>query len=157
MLWIRTQGRRLVGANKSTELLQPPLQYFIFRYTKRAPQNSFIHVDDFSSPKELAQYLRYLNSNDTAYQQYLEWKLDHTNVCPDLRCDLCSMIHDAFGELRIKNYRSLAQWSLRAPKVHSLNPIIVIYINKTLIGILRYGPNSVFCPFQFTFTNIAEN
>jgi hypothetical protein len=29
-----------------------------------------------SDGKELAKYLQYLNSNDTAYNEYLQWKID---------------------------------------------------------------------------------
>ena len=32
------------------------------------PPNSFIHVDNFTSPLELANWLRYLDHNDTAYR-----------------------------------------------------------------------------------------
>ncbi|CAK8679732.1 unnamed protein product [Clavelina lepadiformis] len=38
-----------------------------------APTGSFIHTDDFKSPADLAKYLLYLDSNDTAYREYFEW------------------------------------------------------------------------------------
>ncbi len=34
-----------------------------------------INVSDFSSPKELAQYLIYLDQNDRAYEKHLRWKI----------------------------------------------------------------------------------
>jgi len=37
-------------------------------------KNSIIKVSDFKSPKELAAYIDYLSSNETAYNKYLEWK-----------------------------------------------------------------------------------
>ena len=37
-------------------------------------KNSIIKVSDFKSPKELADYLKYLSSNETVYNKYLEWK-----------------------------------------------------------------------------------
>lgn len=40
-------------------------------YLAVAPPGSFIYADDFSSMEELAFYLKYLDSNDTAYMQYL--------------------------------------------------------------------------------------
>lgn len=36
---------------------------------------SIINVADFNSPKELANYLDYLLKNETAYNEYLEWRL----------------------------------------------------------------------------------
>lgn len=37
-------------------------------------KNSIIKVRDFESPKHLAEYLKYLLKNETAYNKYLEWK-----------------------------------------------------------------------------------
>ncbi len=45
-------------------------------YRDMAPPHSFIHVDEFSNAKKLADYLRYLDSNDTAYASYHAWR-DH--------------------------------------------------------------------------------
>ncbi len=39
-----------------------------------ATHPSIIVTDDFKDPKALAEYLMYLNSNDTAYEKYLEYK-----------------------------------------------------------------------------------
>ncbi|MEM7294414.1 MAG: glycosyltransferase family 10, partial [Pseudomonadota bacterium] len=38
--------------------------------------DAIIDVADFSSPRELAQYLHHLNSDDAAYQKHLRWKRD---------------------------------------------------------------------------------
>ncbi|CDW55714.1 Glyco transf 10 domain containing protein [Trichuris trichiura] len=38
------------------------------------PKGSFIAADDFNDPKELADYLNYLNKNWEAYIQYYKWK-----------------------------------------------------------------------------------
>lgn len=39
-------------------------------YEHIAPENSFIHVEDFNSPKELAEYLITLEEDDDKYSQY---------------------------------------------------------------------------------------
>ena len=39
-----------------------------------APKNSYIHVEDFKGPVELAEYLDYLSKNDTAYLEYHQWR-----------------------------------------------------------------------------------
>ncbi|VDN19886.1 unnamed protein product, partial [Dibothriocephalus latus] len=43
-------------------------------YEVLTPPNSFIHVDDFATVKELVGYLEYLDQNDTAYATYFAWK-----------------------------------------------------------------------------------
>ncbi|CAH8661933.1 unnamed protein product [Schistosoma curassoni] len=45
----------------------------IEEYQKVSPPHSFIHVDQFENPKELAKYLKYLDKNDTAYNEYFAW------------------------------------------------------------------------------------
>ena len=39
-------------------------------YRRDAPEKSFIHVDDFDSPRELADYLHLLDQNDDLYNEY---------------------------------------------------------------------------------------
>ena len=43
-------------------------------YELVAPPNSFIHVDDFKTIKELASYLHKLDANDHLYNEYFKWK-----------------------------------------------------------------------------------
>lgn len=42
-----------------------------------APPHSTIDANKFNSPKELADYLHYLDNNDTAYNEYFQWKYDN--------------------------------------------------------------------------------
>lgn len=44
-----------------------------------APEKSYIHTEDFATPKELVDYLNYLDNNDTAYLEYHSWR----NGAPD--------------------------------------------------------------------------
>lgn len=62
-------------------------------YNDLSPPNSFIHVEDFSSPKELANYLISLDKNDTLYNEYFKWKATGTfyNAMKDLFCRICGM------------------------------------------------------------------
>lgn len=71
-------------ADYITEKLYQPLRYGsvpIFRGCSNledfVPPHSAIDANKFNSPKELADYLNYLNQNDTAYNEYLQWKYDH--------------------------------------------------------------------------------
>ena len=47
-------------------------------YRKLLPPRSYINVEDFDSPKDLADFLQYLDKNATAYNQYHAWRQDYT-------------------------------------------------------------------------------
>ena len=80
-------------------------------------QHSIILVDDFASPKELADYLKYLDENDEEYEKYFAYKKgvtnqrltdhmskrewfvnDHTgmklNFIEGFECNVCDRIHE---------------------------------------------------------------
>ena len=62
---------------------------------KKLPPNSFINVRNFRSPKQLANYLLYLDKNDTAYMAYHAWRLDYELVSPDHLCRICKALHNS--------------------------------------------------------------
>lgn len=41
-------------------------------YANVAPYNSYIHVDQFKGPEELAEYLHELDKDDVKYNQYFQ-------------------------------------------------------------------------------------
>lgn len=43
-------------------------------YERVAPPNSFIHVKNFTSPKELAEHLKFVSSDDGAFNYYQQWR-----------------------------------------------------------------------------------
>ena len=43
-----------------------------------APKNSYIHVEEFSTVKELVKYIQYLDNNQTAYLEYHQVKEKNT-------------------------------------------------------------------------------
>jgi hypothetical protein len=61
-----------------------------------APPHSYIHVADFSSPKQLAEYLLLLDKNEGLYLKYFEWKKDYDVLRGPLDgwCDLCAKLND---------------------------------------------------------------
>ena len=89
-------------------------------YKKIAIPGSFINVLDFPSVKALADYLLYLDKNNTAYNEYFSWKTEykqggclHGN---DLSrhyhwtCDLCALANNA--SVKSKVYEHLDHfWS----------------------------------------------
>ena len=67
----------------------------VIDYKALMPKYSYIDTYDYASPKELADYLRYLDSNDTAFIQYFTWKKDflladyENNIC-----DFCAKLNE---------------------------------------------------------------
>ena len=64
-------------------------------YRKVAPPHSFIHVDEFESPRHLAEYLTMLDKNDDLYNVYFRWKGTGEFVNGKFWCRLCSLVHVA--------------------------------------------------------------
>jgi len=62
-------------------------------YVALAPPGSFIDVQNFSGPRELAQYLKLLAANSTLYNKYFEWKKTWSPIDIRYWCRLCMMIH----------------------------------------------------------------
>ena len=44
-------------------------------YARSAPFHSYIHVDDFDSAEDLANYLKVLEKDDDMYNEYFRWKV----------------------------------------------------------------------------------
>ena len=68
-------------------------------YLDKLPPNSFMDVRDFSSPKDLAIHLSYLDKNDTAYMAYHTWRLDYQLIGYKLpsrhtMCEVCKALHN---------------------------------------------------------------
>jgi hypothetical protein len=73
---------------------------------------------DYKSPKELGEYLLYLDSNKTAYNSYFKWKkhvnfLDNT-VSYGFICEMCVWLHmeQIYGvkpQKPIRNFRTYWQ------------------------------------------------
>lgn len=75
---------------------------------KVAPPNSFIHVQDFTSPENLAKYLLELASNKTKYLQYFAWKSQgYITSSSSLWCKLCAQLHQPQAETW---YADIGQW-----------------------------------------------
>lgn len=84
-------------------------------YTAIAPPESFIHVDDFTGPRELAAYLRRLDADAALYNEYFRWKDDY-ELMDDTRflCRLCMMLHLAGDEGVLSWYDDYHRWSKEA-------------------------------------------
>ncbi|UYV75270.1 FUT7 [Cordylochernes scorpioides] len=75
-------------------------------YKRSSPPHSYIHVDDFQSPKELAAYLKVLDANATRYREYFKWKRTGEFINTYFWCRLCAMLHAP----KTKSYDDLHSW-----------------------------------------------
>ena len=82
-------------------------------YKRAAPPHSYIHVEDFDSPKELAEYLIKLDQNDDLYNEYFRWKGTGSNINTFFWCRVCAMLH---APRESHSYRDLEKW-WRGPEV----------------------------------------
>ncbi|CAG0896296.1 unnamed protein product [Darwinula stevensoni] len=62
-------------------------------YKRAAPKNSFLHVDNFTSPADLAAYLHKLDRDDSLYNEYFQWKGTGEFIDTRFFCRICAMIH----------------------------------------------------------------
>ena len=92
----------------STDIV--PIVYGGADYAAYAPPHSYIHVADFESPKELAEYLKLLDKNEALYLKYFEWKKDYEILKRPLDgwCDLCEKLNDP--TMPSKSYEDMAKW-----------------------------------------------
>ncbi|XP_063050342.1 alpha-(1,3)-fucosyltransferase 7-like [Engraulis encrasicolus] len=66
-------------------------------YEAMIPKDSFIHVDDFRSVKELGAFLKKLAEDRERYASYFKWKLNYTvsafsNVLVEPSCRICTKL-----------------------------------------------------------------
>ena len=66
-------------------------------YRSIAPPHSYIHVDDYDTPKDLVEELVAIAKNDTLYQSYFWWK-DHFTLSQEVeresQCMLCLILNN---------------------------------------------------------------
>ena len=55
---------------------------------------SFIDVSDFKTIKDLAKYLHYLDKNDTAYNEYHQWRYKYRLYTGHCMCSFCDAIQN---------------------------------------------------------------
>ncbi|XP_055696282.1 glycoprotein 3-alpha-L-fucosyltransferase A [Lutzomyia longipalpis] len=79
-------------------------------YLGSAPYKSYIHVDDFASPKELAAYLHLLDKNDELYNSYFKWKGTGEFINTYFWCRVCAMLHDEAAIAKPKWYPDINDW-----------------------------------------------
>ena len=62
-------------------------------YEAVAPPKSFLHVDSFDSPEDLAEFLHVLDGDDDLYNEYFAWKQLGDFIDTKFFCRVCSLLH----------------------------------------------------------------
>jgi len=79
-------------------------------YERAAPPESFIHVDDFESPRELADFLRAVAADRDRYNSYFRWQGTGEYIDTKFWCRLCALLHDSRRTGRHSVYDRLDDW-----------------------------------------------
>ena len=81
-------------------------------YVRSAPEKSFIHVDDFDGPEQLAKYLHKLDNDDNLYNEYFQWKGTGEMINTKFFCRVCSLLHDEqrTRDEASKYYKDINNW-----------------------------------------------
>ncbi|KAK7497853.1 hypothetical protein BaRGS_00010987 [Batillaria attramentaria] len=79
-------------------------------YSALLPEGSYINVDDFASVEALAEYMKLLAGDESAYMGYLSWKLDWTVIepMPLPFCEICDRLHNQ--RTRRNAYNDVHSW-----------------------------------------------
>ncbi|KAJ7987961.1 hypothetical protein DPEC_G00318680 [Dallia pectoralis] len=94
-----------IRAGSVPVVLGPPRN----NYEASIPKDSFIHVDDFPSLKELADWLIFLDKNETEYLKYFSWR-SHYKLRTDSASHACQacVYYQQNREYRI--FQNLNTW-----------------------------------------------
>uniref|UniRef100_A0A8R1I303 Fucosyltransferase n=1 Tax=Caenorhabditis japonica TaxID=281687 RepID=A0A8R1I303_CAEJA len=88
-------------------------------YEKILPPKSFIAMDDYRNPREMANHLRALETNQTAYSEYFEWRQRGTWTsapwnAPGYRnglCRVCELLwKSGTNGTEPKSYENIWKW-----------------------------------------------
>ena len=70
-----------------------------------APPHSYINVLDFKDMKSLADYIDYLDKNQTAYNEYHKWRLSYYVKPHNYGCNLCKTLN--------KKHNNVKRWKAK--------------------------------------------
>lgn len=79
-------------------------------YERFLPADAFIHVDDFASPKELAQHLQALDRDPARYLSYFRWRETMRPGIGSWALDFCKACWHLQQESRYQVVPSIAAW-----------------------------------------------
>ncbi|NWX92206.1 FUT3 fucosyltransferase, partial [Nothoprocta pentlandii] len=101
--------RNALSAGTVPVVLGPPRN----NYERFLPPDAFIHVDDFASARDLAQYLQELSEDSERYKRYFEWRQWLKPVVTSgWATHVCRACHFLQTEARYQVVTKLSKWFL---------------------------------------------
>ncbi|XP_073832983.1 alpha-(1,3)-fucosyltransferase C [Musca autumnalis] len=82
-------------------------------YKQFLPPHSYINVEDFATPSELADYLQYLAKNPIEYMRYFWWRQHYELRFYSPFCELCQRLHQPQYYLKTQSYSDIEKWWLK--------------------------------------------
>ena len=89
-----------------------PVVYGGADYERFLPPHSYINVEDYDTPQDLANYLKYLSENSDAYMRYFWWRQYYDLKSYTPFCDLCKRLHQPNYHLKTQTYQNIEKWWL---------------------------------------------
>ena len=110
-------------------------------YSKLVPPHSVINVMDYPSPRALAEYLHKLDSNDTLYNEYFQWRDHYEGAGEGFWCSLCKYLHA--DTLQSKVYGNIRQWYSADTRCRKFN-WVQWNLSITTTSIIKFNPCDLF-------------
>lgn len=91
-----------------------PIVYGAANYSAIMPPNSYIDVQNFTSIKQLADYVIHVGSDEKLYSSYFDWKRDYRVININRPCQVCQI----FGAKHLKPRREdFSEWRRKSCKL----------------------------------------
>jgi hypothetical protein len=116
-------------------------------YERLAPKKSFIHVNKYKTPEDLAKYLNYLMNNPEKYLEYLQWR-EFTEIesirserWKNLLCPLCQMAYET-SSARL----NFSSWYNTKTECHRDDVKMFTQCKQTNLRVWMSWTHNVICP-----------
>ncbi|XP_074594995.1 4-galactosyl-N-acetylglucosaminide 3-alpha-L-fucosyltransferase 9-like [Brevipalpus obovatus] len=88
-----------------------PIVMGLTNYSRDFPSNSVINVFDYPSPRELAEYVEKVSTDEKLYNSYHEWRKNFTIQPSEIAKDhLCKICEEVRGNCGRRNHSMLEWW-----------------------------------------------
>ena len=96
-------------------------------YTKLAIPGSYINVMDFKTMKDLADYLHYLDRNNTAFNEYFKWRQKYQTMPIPFYCSFCEAVS---SNTRLKPTKDLTDYWITQGRCGEKNQIVLNMLSR---------------------------